>query len=181
MRKLVALAAARSVAGFTLASLMLAAVTLPARAQTVIDEWSSVKPPQPPAVGKLLAAARSSGATVIYSITMTSTLSDLLPPVARNANEPYVQTGPDKFIHTDLEKLLADKGIKTVIITGTTAEGAVLYTASHAALLGYNVVLPVDGLSATTLYAEQYVTWNMVHAPGVLTKTKETTTTQISF
>jgi hypothetical protein len=48
-------------------------------------------------------------------------------------------------------------------------------------LLGYNVVLPVDGLSATTLFAEQYVAWNMVHAPGVFTKTKETTTTQISF
>lgn len=196
----------------------LAAGALPARAETIIDAWSTVKAPPPPAVqavkvdpkttavlaldfvkqtcneqarprcvaslpavAKLIAAARAAGAPVIYSIIGASTPADVLAPVARNANEPYVQAQADKFIKTDLDKLLADRHIKTVIVTGTTAEGAVLYTASHAAFLGYDVIVPVDGMSAATLYAEQYVAWNMAHAPGVSAKTKLTTIGQIGF
>ncbi|MGO4567183.1 isochorismatase family protein [Rhizobium sp. 2YAF20] len=37
------------------------------------------------------------------------------------------------FVGTDLDKLLDDKGIKTVIITGTASEGAVLDTPTDAA------------------------------------------------
>ncbi len=67
---------------------------------------------------------------------------------------------------TDLEKILKDKGIKAVIVTGTAAHRAVLYTASGAALRGMHVIVPVDGMSAENVYAEQYVAWNLVNAPG---------------
>jgi nicotinamidase-related amidase len=78
-----------------------------------------------------------------------------------------VTSGPDKFLGTDLEKFLQERGIKTVIVVGTAANGAVLYTASGAALRGMQVILPVDGISAETTYAEQYVVWNMLNAPRV--------------
>jgi len=81
-----------------------------------------------------------------------------------------VTSGPDKFLGTDLEKILKEKGIKTVIVTGTAAHGAVLYTASGAAFRGMQVILPVDGMSADSTYAEQYVAWNMVNAPRVSTQ-----------
>jgi nicotinamidase-related amidase len=54
-----------------------------------------------------------------------------------------------------------------VIVVGTAAHGAVLYTASDAALQGLKVILPVDGISADIPYAEQYVAWNMLNAPRV--------------
>ena len=46
---------------------------------------------------------------------------------------------PTNFCNTDLEKILKDKGIKTVIAVGTSSNGAVLFTASGAAFRGMNV------------------------------------------
>lgn len=123
-----------------------------------------------PDVAKLLERARASKTLVVYSVIPgPPTIADTLPPVKPEGTEPVVKSGPDKFINTDLEKILKDHGITTVITVGTAAHGAILYTASHAALLGFKVILPVDGMSAETPYAEQYVAWNMLHAP-VLSK-----------
>jgi nicotinamidase-related amidase len=69
--------------------------------------------------------------------------------------EPIVKSSVDKFYKTDLEKILHEKKIKTVNIIGTTAEGAVLHTATAAAMRGFRVVIPIGGMSAGTLYAEQ--------------------------
>ncbi|MBP1732123.1 MAG: isochorismatase hydrolase protein, partial [Deltaproteobacteria bacterium] len=74
-----------------------------------------------------------------------------------------------------------DKGIKTVIVTGTAAHGAVLYTASGAALRGMKVVIPVDGMSAESLYAEQYVAWNLVNAPRISAETTLSRLDMIKF
>lgn len=132
-----------------------------------------------PAVARLIKAARDSKTSVIYSGVPTATTADVLPQVAPIAGEPFVKSHADKFIDTDLEQMLKAKGIKTVIVVGTTAQGAVLYTASHAALIGYDVIVPVDGMSAESLYPEQYVAWNMVHAP--LGKCKLTKISMLTF
>jgi len=68
-----------------------------------------------------------------------------------------------------------------VIIAGTTAEGAVLHTATAAALRGFTVVVPVDGMSASALYAEQYTAWHMLNAPGTKGKTRLTTFSMIGL
>ena len=60
--------------------------------------------------------------------------------------------GPDKFINSELEKTLKDKGIKTVIAIGTQAQTSVLHTAGAAALRGFKVVVPVDGMSSDDLF-----------------------------
>ncbi len=52
-----------------------------------------------------------------------------------------VKSLADKFFKTDLEKILNDKGIKTVVVVGTAAQGAVLYTASQAAFRGMQVIV----------------------------------------
>ena len=95
-----------------------------------------------PAMKKLLAAARAAKATVVYSIIANTTTADVIKDVAPQADEPHVQSGPDKFLHTDLEKILKDKGIKTVIAVGTSSNGAVLFTAAGAAFRGMNVIDP---------------------------------------
>jgi nicotinamidase-related amidase len=86
-----------------------------------------------PAMKKLLAEARAHKVPVVYSIIANSTPADVIKDVAPQADEPHVLSGPDKFRNTDLEKILKDKGITTVIAVGTSSNGAVLYTASGAA------------------------------------------------
>ena len=123
-----------------------------------------------PKVQELLEEARSKGFTIIYSLSAGATSTDIARELAPRKGEPVVTAGPDKFMGTDLEKILMDKGIKTVIVTGTAAHGAVLYTASGAAFRGMQVILPVDGMSAENTYAEQYTAWHLANAPRVSNK-----------
>ena len=123
-----------------------------------------------PKVQELLEEARSKGFTIIYSLSAGATSTDIARELAPRKGEPVVTAGPDKFMGTDLEKILMDKGIKTVIVTGTAAHGAVLYTASGAAFRGMQVILPVDGMSAENTYAEQYTAWHLANAPRVSSK-----------
>lgn len=135
-----------------------------------------------PKVAALLKAARAAHALVVYSVVVANKGTEaVLPQVAPLGTEPVVKSGPDKFIGTDLAEVLKAHGITTVIPVGTAAEGAVMYTASHAAFLGYKVVLPVDGMSSASPYAEQYVTWNMVHAPRLSMQVTETTTSRVTW
>ena len=134
-----------------------------------------------PKVKAALDAARAHHVFVVYSESQTGKPLDIWPDVAPTDGEPIVRSGPNKFIDTDLRALLSAKGIKRVIVTGTAAEGAVLNTASDAAFHGLSVVLPVDGMSSSELYAEQYVAWDMSHAPWVGPKTVLTTLEDLKF
>lgn len=115
----------------------------------------------------LLTPARAKGVAVVYSLAAGGTAADIFKEVAPVAGDPVVLSGPDKFFGTDLEKILKEKGIQVVIIVGTASHGAVLYTASGAALRGLKVIVPVDGMSADNTYAEQYTTWHLANAPRV--------------
>jgi hypothetical protein len=119
-----------------------------------------------PAMKRLLGNARVHGAAVIYSVAGKYEASDIAKDVAPAGNEPVVKSKADKFLNSDLEKILKEKGIQTVVVTGTAANGAVLYTASGAALRGLKVIVPVDGLSANDLYAEQLTVWQLANGPG---------------
>lgn len=134
-----------------------------------------------PGVKKLLAAARAAKASVVYSIIANTTPADVIKDVAPEANEPHVLSGPDKFLHTDLEKILEDKGIKTVIAVGTASNGAVLFTAAGAAFRGMNVVVPVDGMSAVDALAEYSTVLDFETAPLLSNKTMLTTMEQVKF
>jgi nicotinamidase-related amidase len=134
-----------------------------------------------PAMKKLLAAARAAKATVVYSIIARTTTADVIKDVAPEASEPHVQSGPDKFLHTDLEKILKDKGIKTVIAVGTSSNGAVLFTASEAAFRGMNVIIPVDGMSSVSAIAEYATAIDFMTAPLVVNKTTLTRSDMIKF
>lgn len=196
----------------------------PAPAQTIIDEWASVKaPPAPvlkpvtadpkttallvmdlvkqtcnnerrprciasiPKIEKLLAEARTKGVMVIYTTVPPVPIADTLPAIAPKSDEPVVTAWVDKFMlgnkDTGLEKMLKDKGITTVITVGTAAHGAVLYTSSAAALRGFNVIVPVDGMSGDgqNTFIEQYVAFNLTSAPIVSPKITLTRIDMIKF
>ncbi len=134
-----------------------------------------------PRIQSFLAASRANGLLVVYSLTRTGTAAEIVPAVAPQRGDPVVRSGVDKFFRTDLEKILKEHGIQTVVIAGTAAHGAVLHTATGAALRDLAVILPVDGMSADTPYAEQYTAWHMLNAPGTRNRVTLTTFDQISF
>ncbi len=61
---------------------------------------------------KLLAAGARRRVTVIYSIAGNFGPADIMKDVAPLGSEPIVKSHADKFIDTDLEKILKDKGIR---------------------------------------------------------------------
>jgi nicotinamidase-related amidase len=134
-----------------------------------------------PAMKKLLGDARAAKVPVVYSIINNSTTADVLPEVAPLPDEPWVQAGPDKFLNTDLAKILKDKGIQTVIVTGTASNGAVLFTAAGAAFRGMNVIVPVDGMSASDPYADLATTFMLINAPSLSPKATLTRADMIKF
>nr|WP_242977183.1 isochorismatase family protein [Clostridium botulinum] len=92
-----------------------------------------------------------------------------------------MKSNVDKFYKTNLEKILQEKGIKTVVVTGYAANGAVLHTGTSSAFRGYNVIIPVDCMSANNLYAEQYTAWHMLNSPGTRNRAVLTKVDLISF
>jgi nicotinamidase-related amidase len=195
-------------------------VASPARAQTVIDEWSQIKIPPPPAlkpvtliaketallvmdftvqtctperrkrcadsvpkVKKFVEAARQHGALIIYSVAVpnsvaTDVLKDLTPAAGEQVLPPL---GPDKFINSDLEKTLKDKGIKTVVAMGTQAQTSVLHTGGEAALRGFKVIVPVDAMSADDLFPEAYTAWHLSTAARISNQVTLTRLDMIGF
>jgi nicotinamidase-related amidase len=135
-----------------------------------------------PAVAKLIEDARAKGVTVIHTVAGQATSADILPQVAPKQGEQLITgTVADKFVRTDLEKILKDKGITTIIPVGTAAHGAILYTASQAAFRGIKVVVPVDGATSENTYAEQAVAWLLARAPGVSNNVTLTKLDMIKF
>lgn len=129
-------------------------------------------------IQKLLTQARAQGMAVVYSLTSSANAVDIRNEVAPLAAEPIVKSGVDKFFGTDLEKILTEKDVETVVLVGTSAHGAILHTATGAASRGLQVIVPVDGMSASDPYAEQYTAWHLVNAPGTR---RRTTLTKISL
>jgi len=131
-----------------------------------------------PKIQSLIAKARANGLAVVYSLTSSASAADIREEVKPLGNEPMVKSGVDKFFNTELEEILRGKSIRDVIVVGTSAHGAVLHTAAAAALRGFNVIVPVDGISASDAYAEQYTVWHLANAPG---SRRRTTLTQIKL
>lgn len=64
-----------------------------------------------------------------------------------------------------MKSILKNRDIETLVLVGTSAHGAVLNTAIGATLRDFHVIVPVDGMSATDPYAEQYTIWHLANAP----------------
>jgi nicotinamidase-related amidase len=116
-----------------------------------------------PNVKKLLDTARANNMMVFYTLVgQTPTPENMVDQsLAPRAGEYVTRGGADKFIGSDLEQRLKDKGIKTVIVTGTSAQGAVVGTSNGSVQRGYKAVVPVDGMSAEDAYNEQYAVWHL--------------------
>ncbi len=119
-----------------------------------------------PAVARFLERARTAHLPVFYSNTPRGSRDTILAPVAPREDEPIVKSSVNKFTGTKLDDLLKARDVKTVVVCGTSASGAALHTATGAAQLGYQVVLPVDCVTGSSLYEEQAAVWSLINGPG---------------
>jgi nicotinamidase-related amidase len=126
-----------------------------------------------PNVKKLHDAARAAGAMVFYSLVGgdNPTPADIVDPgIAPRDGEWVFQRGPDKYLGSGLDERLKARGIKTVIVCGTSAQGVVIGTGSGSAQRGYKVIVPVDCMSSDDPYIEQYAAWHMFKGgPAIVT------------
>lgn len=140
----------------------------------VLDITSVICTPRPqcvssvPKIADLLKRAREAKAFVAYSDTATAG-STILKEVEPQAGEPKVTGRADKFLGTDLEKILKDKGIQTVVIVGSAAHGAVLYTSFGANVRGFTAVVAEDGISVgpePEAFGLAVAKWQLLRQPG---------------
>jgi nicotinamidase-related amidase len=136
-----------------------------------------------PKVKTFVEAARAKGALIIYSVAVpNSVAADVLKELTPAAGEQVLPPlGPDKFINSDLEKTLHDKGIKTVVAMGTQAQTSVLHTGGEAALRGFKVVVPVDAMSSDDLFPELYTAWHLANAARISNQVTLTRLDMIGF
>ena len=135
-----------------------------------------------PHIKKLMDAARAAGAPVLYTFGGGGTPSDIADPgLAWREGEVVAARGADKFLGSDLEKRLRDKGVATIIVTGTAVNGSVIGTGSGGASRGFNVIVPVDCMSGDSLYIEQYVAFHLANAPAISSRTTLTRADLIRF
>lgn len=138
---------------------------------------------QVPGLAKLLGEARAKNMFIVYSVaTAGSDRKDILAPLAARDGDPVLPPlGPDKFIASDFEKMLKDKKIETLIVTGTAAHTSVLHTGGEAVLRGFKVIVPVDGMSSNESFSEAYTAWHMVNAARIMNGVTLTRVHMISF
>src|SRR3954454_698789 len=116
-----------------------------------------------PKLKKLHDAARAAGAMVFYTLVGggSPTAADVAEGMTPKDGEWVVQRGPDKFLGSPLEQRLKERGITTVIVTGTSAQGVGIGVGSGAAQRGYKVVVPVDGLASDDAFMELYAAYHL--------------------
>jgi nicotinamidase-related amidase len=127
-----------------------------------------------PTVKKLIDEARAHNMMIVYNLTGASKPEDMVDAsVMPKPGDFMIKNGRggDKFIDSNLDAGLKEKGIKTVIITGTSAQGAVATSSNGATGRGYKAVVPVDGTASEDSFRELYAIFHLAGGgPAALTQ-----------
>ena len=140
-----------------------------------------------PGLGELLEKARASSVSIVYTVSSGEKgkpSGEIATPLKRRDGEPVIYPhGFDKFQGGELEGLLKSKGIKSVVVVGSSAHIAVLHTAVTAArAFSYNVIIPMDGMNSRSNYEMEYTFHHLSVIPGGASKlVRFTNLSMISF
>jgi nicotinamidase-related amidase len=137
----------------------------------VLDYVEDICAIQPTCKGQMLPAMipfleriRKAGLVVAYGTrerNMTHWLKEIAPmPGDIKINS----TAQDRFYNTDLDKILKEKGIKTLIMVGWKISGSVTYTSVAAMVRDYTVVIPMDTTSAGSSYETTIGFYNVLNS-----------------
>ena len=111
-------------------------------------------------IATLVDAARAAGTAVVWiqhnsdELPSGSEPWQYVPELAPSATEPMVQKRyGDSFEDTDLEKVLADLGIGSLVVTGAQTDACVRATLHGALVRGYDTKLVSDAHTTEDLSA----------------------------
>ncbi len=124
-----------------------------------------------PNVKRLYDAARAAGAMVWFALGgPTGAPGDVIDLGSTPRDGEWAAPASvDKFFGSNLDEKLKARGIKTVILCGTSFQGVGISNALAAADRGYKVIVPIDCLSSQDAYGEQYaVTYMFNDGPAVV-------------
>jgi Isochorismatase family len=134
-----------------------------------------------PVIYEFLPGVRESQVLTIYNVGPDGRVwsgFEPLPP----GDIIMQKAGPDKFFGGELDSLLRAAGIKTLMITGASTNGAVLYTATSAVRnYGYDIVIPLDGTVAAGEYEYEYAMHQYFVVPGMRDQTRFSMLDMIGF
>ncbi len=126
-----------------------------------------------PAIARLLDLARAHGLVVVYTQdwhrpgdpefalwgehAIGGTWgAEIVPELAPGAGDLVIRKlRYDAFYGTSLDHELRQRNIRTCIVTGTVSNICVLHTAGSAALRWFQIVVPIDAVSALTEFDQQ--------------------------
>lgn len=131
--------------------------------------------PLVPGITRLLERARAAGVLVAYTIPESFRVQPYGQVYSGFKRKPceavFYPIGFDKFYGGQLQTLLSLYGVKTLVITGCKANMAILHTCTRAITeYNYDIVLPIDGIAATTDYEKEYTLYEFRAYPGGYTK-----------
>jgi nicotinamidase-related amidase len=143
-------------------------------------------------INTLVDRARAEGVPVIWvqhsgdDLAQGSDNWQYVPELSRRDDEPLVhKTYGDSFEATDLEALLAERGVGRLIVTGAQSDACIRSTLHGGFVRGYDVTLVTDAHTTEDLSAygapapEQVIAhtnlyWQFQRAPGRTAATAET-------
>ncbi|MBM2809675.1 MAG: isochorismatase hydrolase [Chloroflexi bacterium] len=140
-----------------------------------------------PVISRALPKFRASKVLTIYTISLSGVgtpQGDVWAGFSPRPASEFVTApdGSDKFAVGEIDRMLRERGITTVIVTGASANNAVLYTVSSGARnYGYEIVVPLDGTVAASDYEYDYTMHQFTVTSGVRERTRFTTLDMIRF
>ena len=135
-----------------------------------------------PAMKKLLAAARAAKVLVVYSVIAKTTPADVVKDLAPLANEPHVQSGPNKFLQYRSRENSQGQGYQDGDRRLARRRTARCFPPPSArSLRGFKVITPVDGLSSVEAYADLSTVYTFTTAPALVDGSTLTRSEMIKF
>lgn len=99
---------------------------------------------------------------------------EVIPELAPLTGEPVINSWPiGSFSNCNLQQLLKEHGVETLVLAGVATEHAVLGTSFQAAELGYSIIIPNDACTSFNINAHNLVLNDMLPGIALITTTKD--------
>jgi nicotinamidase-related amidase len=122
-----------------------------------------------PAVAALLERCRTAGVRIIHTTSLGP--ATFLDPVLPRPDEPVIAAKADKFFGSELEAHLRESDSTTLVLVGTAANGALLYTSFAAVVRGFTVAVAADCASSDSKAITRWALWQVLNQPGLANPT----------
>jgi nicotinamidase-related amidase len=100
--------------------------------------------------------------------------TEVIPELSPLSGEPVINSWPiSSFSNSNLQQLLKEQGIETLVLVGVATEHAVLATSLQAADFGYSLIVPNDACTSFNIRAHDMVLNDMLPGIALVTTTKD--------